>query len=286
MSDSDPPPSSALAPRPMPPFIAAGWALGATLVFLLLASLTVSFRPAAAVDLVSQVACQAGAYFLAVFLILRVHAPAADVGSFLAFRRTNVAFYALAILLGAALVVPAAALSDAITRRFPPLPSEDSIFEIFQSVSLARKLMMGAAACVVGPMLEELLFRGALFKPLRKSYGGLATPAIVTTALLFAMVHMEWQRAIHVGIIGLCLGFLRQVSGSIVPSMLVHITFNAIPLIAAAVLSKPGGPEIDLPVPLWLAGTCTLVAIGLLGLIHLVGKHSETARRAQELDKA
>jgi CAAX protease family protein len=285
MSDSDPPPSAS-APRPMPPFFAAGWALGATLLFVLLASLTISVRPAAAVDLVSQVACQAGAYLLVIFLILRVHAPDADLGSFLAFRRTNVAFYALAILLGAALVVPAAALSDAITHRFPTPPSEDSIFEIFQSVSLPRKLMMGAAACVVGPILEELLFRGALFKPLRKSYGGLATPAIVTTALLFAMVHMEWQRAIHVGIIGLCLGFVRQISGSIVPSMLVHITFNAIPLVAAAVLSTPGGPEVDLPVPLWLAASSGAVALGLLGLLHLVGKRSESARRAQELDQA
>ncbi len=285
MSDSDPPPSAS-APRPMPPFFAAGWALGATLLFVLLASMTISVRPAAAVDLVSQVACQAGAYLLVIFFILRVHAPEADVGAFLAFRRTNVAFYALAILLGAALVVPAAALSDAITHRFPTPPSEDSIFEIFQSVSLPRKLMMGAAACVVGPMLEELLFRGALFKPLRKSYSGLAAPAIVTTALLFAMVHLEWQRAIHVGIIGLCLGFFRQISGSIVPSMLVHITFNSIPLIAAAVLSKPGGPEVDLPVPLWLAATSCAVALGLLGLIHLVGKSSEIARRAQELDQA
>ncbi len=288
MSDSVPPSSSSgsQAPRPMPPFLAAGWTLGATMLFLFLAALTISVRPAAAVDLVSQVACQAGAYLLVVFLILRVHAPDASVRDFLALRRTNFAFYALAILLGAALVVPAAALSDAIAHRFPRPPSEDSIFEIFQSVSLPRKLMMGGAACVVGPILEELLFRGALWKPLRKSYQGLATPVIVTTALLFAMVHMEWQRAIHVGLIGLCLGFLRQVSGSLVPSTLVHIVFNTIPLIAAAVLSRPGGPEVDLPVPLWLAATCTVVAGALLGLIHLVGKHSASARRAQELDQA
>jgi hypothetical protein len=270
----------------MPPFIAAGWALGATLVFQLLAQLTFALRPAAAVDLVSQVACQAGAYLLAIFLILRVHAPEADVGSFLAFRRTNVAFYALAILLGAALVVPAAGLSDLITHRFPPPPSEDGIFDIFLSVSLPRKLMMGAAACVVGPVLEELLFRGAIWKPVRKSHRGLVLPTIVTTALLFAMVHMEWQRSIHVGIIGLCLGLVRQRSGSIVPSMLVHITFNAIPLIAAVVLTKPGGPEVDLPVPLWLAASCVAVAIGLLGLIQLVGTRSAVALRAQELDQA
>ncbi|MEP7123441.1 MAG: CPBP family intramembrane glutamic endopeptidase [Byssovorax sp.] len=288
MSDSDPPPSSATpsAPRPMPSFVAAGWALGATLVFQLLAQLTFSLRPAATVDLVSQVACQAAAYSLAIFLILRVHAPDADVGSFLAFRRTNVAFYALAILLGAALVVPAAALSDLITARFPPPPADDSIVELFQAVSLPRKLMMGAAACVVGPMLEELLFRGALFKPVRKSYRGLVTPTIVTTALLFALVHGEWQRMIHIGIIGLGLGLVRQRSGSIVPSMLVHVTFNAIPLVAAVMLTKPGGPPVDLPVPLWLAASCVAAALGLLGLIHLVGKRSSIALHAQELDQA
>lgn len=287
MSNEDPPSSSAPdAPRPMPPFLAVGWTVGATLLFLFLASLTISLRPAAAVDLVSQVACQAGAYLLVIFGILRVHAPDAEVPAFLALRRTSFAFYALALLLGAALVVPAAALSDAITHRFPPPPSEDSVFAIFQSVSLPRKLMMGGAACVVGPMLEELLFRGALFKPLRKSYRGLAAPAILATALLFAMVHMEWQRAIHVGLVGLGLGYVRQVSGSIVPSMLVHIVFNSIPLIAAAVLSVPGGPEVDLPVPFWLAATCAVAAAGILGLIHLVGARSQAARRAQELDQA
>jgi hypothetical protein len=272
-------------PRPMPPFLAVGWALGATLLFVLLASLTISVRPAAAVDLVSQVGCQAGAYLLVIFLILRVHAPDASVRAFLAFRRTSAAFYVLAVLLGAALVVPAAALSDAITHRFPTPPTEDGIFEIFQSVSLARKVMMGVAACVVGPILEELLFRGAIWAPLRKSYRGLATPTIVTTALLFAMVHMEWQRAIHVGLVGLCLGFLRRVSGSIVPSMLVHITFNAIPLCAAAILSRPGGPEVDLPVPLWLAASCSALIAALLGLLHLLGTRSATALRAQELDQ-
>ena len=287
MSNDGPPSSSAPdAPRPMPPFFAVGWTVGATLLFLFLAALTISARPAAAVDLVSQVACQAGAYLLVVFGILRVHAPDAEVRPFLALRRTSFAFYALALLLGAALVVPAAALSDAITHRFPPPPSEDSIFAIFQSVSLPRKLMMGGAACVVGPMLEELLFRGALFKPLRKSYRGLAAPAILSTALLFAMVHMEWQRAIHIGLIGLALGYVRQVSGSIVPSMLVHIVFNTIPLVAAAVLSAPGGPEVDLPVPLWLAASSLTVAAAVLGLIHLVGARSQVARRAQELDQA
>ena len=269
----------------MPPFIAVGWALGATRLFVRFASMAISARPAAAVELVSQVACQACAYLLVIFCILRVHAPDASVRAFLALRRTDLAFYALAILLGAALVVPAAALSDVITSRFPPPPSEDSIFAIFQAASLPRKLLMGAAACVVGPILEELLFRGAIWKPLRESYRGLVLPTVVTTALLFAMVHMEWQRAIHVGLIGLCLGYIRQISGSIVPSMLAHITFNAVPLVAAVLLSRPGGPEVDFPVSPWLAASCCLLVAALLSLLHLLSKRSGAALRAQELDQ-
>jgi hypothetical protein len=286
MSDSDPPPSSELVARPMPPFFAAGWALGATLVFLLLASLTITLRPAAADDLVSQVACQAGAYLLAIFFILRVHAPTAEVGAFLAFRRTSVAFYVLAILLGAALVIPADALLNAITHRFPLPPFEDPTIGLFQSASLPRKLVMGGVACVAGPFLEELLFRGALFKPLRKSFLGAALPTIVTTALLFALVHMEWQRMVHIGLIGLGLGFIRQASGSIVPSTLVHVAYNATAFIAAILLTVPGSPEVDIPTPLWVIAASVAVAVGLLGLVHLVGKRSETARRAQELDRA
>jgi uncharacterized protein len=286
MSDSDPPPSSELTERPMPMFVAAGWALGATLAFLLLASLMISVSPAAADDLISQVACQAGAYLLAIYFILRVHAPTADAGSFLAFRRTNVAFYALAILLGAALVLPADALFNAITHRFPLPEFDDPTIGIFQSASLPRKLVMVGVACVAGPFLEELLFRGALFKPLRKSFLGLAMPTIVTTALLFALVHMKWQRMVHIGLIGLGLGFIRKSSGSIIPSTLVHVTYNATAFVAAVLLTVPGSPEVDIPTPLWGVAASTAIAIGLLGLVHLVGKHSETARRAQELDQA
>lgn len=286
MSDSDPPPSSELAPRPMPPFVAAGWALGATLLLILFVQLTISARPGAADDVVSQVACQAGAYLLAIFAILRVHAPQAEVGSFLAIRRTNVAFFALAILLGASLVVPSDALLSLIARRYPLPAFDDPTITIFRSVSLPHKVMMGVAACVAGPLLEELLFRGALFKPLRKSYVGLALPTIVTTALLFALVHIEWQRMVHIGLIGLALAYLRQVSGSIAPSALVHITYNSTAFTAAVILTARSGPEAEIPTPLWLVASCTAAAIVLIGLIHLTGKHSETARRARELDQA
>lgn len=286
MSDSDPPPSSVITERPMPMFVAAGWALGATLVFLLLVSLVIYLSPGAADDLISQVTCQGGAYLLAIFFILRVHAPTAPASAFLAFRRTSLAFYPLGILLGAAFFLPATALFDAIIHRFPLPAFDDPTIGIFLSASLPRKLVMGGVACVAGPFLEELLFRGALFKPLRKSFLGLATPTIITTALLFALVHMERQRMVHVGLMGLGLGFIRKESGSIVPSTLVHFAYNASVFATSILCTTPASPDLEIPAPRWAVAASALVAVGLLGLIHLVGKHSETARRAQELDRA
>jgi hypothetical protein len=286
MNDSDPPPSSELTERPMPMFVAAGWALGATLAFFLLVSLMVGLSPGVADDLISQVACQAGAYLLAIFFILRVHAPTADAGAFLAFRRTSLAFYPLGILLGAAFFLPAGAIFNAIIHRFPLPVSEDPTVGIFLAASLPRKLVMGGVACVAGPLLEELLFRGALFKPLRKTFLGLATPTIITTALLFALVHVERQRMVHVGLMGLGLGFIRKASGSIVPSTLVHVTYNAVVFAAAILFTASGNTDVEIPVPNWAVAASTVAAIGLLGLIHLTGKHSEAARRAQELDQA
>jgi uncharacterized protein len=286
MSDSDPPPSSVRGPRPMPAFLAAGWTLGATLLFLFLLGGLVSLRPSASTDLVSQVACQAGAYLLALFGILRIHAPEASVRDFLAVRKTHAALYPLSALLGAALVVPAAALADVITNKWPTHPSDDSVLDAIHAASTPRRAAMLLAAAVAGPIVEEVFFRGALFKPLRKTLAGGAVTVVVTTAILFAMVHMEWQRAIHVGIIGLCLGYVRQVSGSLFPSILVHVAFNAIPLYIAVALSHPGSPEPDVPLPLWLVGSCLAVAVVLLSLIHLIGTRTDAALRAQEIDRA
>jgi uncharacterized protein len=81
---------------------------------------------------------------------------------------------------------------------------------------------------VLGPLVEEFLFRGIGFYLLAQ-FGDLA--AIVVTSIAFALTH-----GIAVGlpiffIIGVGLGFIRSRTESIYPALLLHAGFNGVALV-------------------------------------------------------
>ena len=284
-SDSDPPagrqhPPARLPTSSMTIAAAVGWAFGVTFVFILLRSITLAARPASNNDLVAQIACQAIAYLLGLFLILRVHAPEASIRATIGLRRTSAAFYPLAVLLGVAVEIPADGLYDALLRRFPT-GVEDKFGEVYRESSSPRRMLLAFLLIVAGPALEEVFFRGALFRPLLKLHP--ASMVIAVTAALFALAHLEWQMFLPIGLVGLCLAFLRQRSGSLVPSFLLHGSFNAVSFLLMA-LSKPDAVASSFPRAV-VAGS-SAVAVLILGCIHLVGARSTAAEDARERDLA
>jgi membrane protease YdiL (CAAX protease family) len=91
---------------------------------------------------------------------------------------------------------------------------------------------LNAATVVIGaPVAEELLFRG-LGYTLLEPFG--ARVAIGGSALAWALAHGLLQAFPLIFALGLGLGFLRRRTGSTVPGMLLHATFNGIALLAAA----------------------------------------------------
>lgn len=77
---------------------------------------------------------------------------------------------------------------------------------------------------LVGPVSEELIFRGAL---LDRFY--LAFPFLVANLLqaaLFGLYHMNLIQGLYALCLGFVLGVVRQVTGSILGSMAAHILFN------------------------------------------------------------
>jgi len=278
-SDSDPPPSSDDPPRrdgirPMPLFVAAAWVLGMTLFMSLFATL------AAAHDIVSGFACQAAAYLLCVFLIVRVHAPNASLRAFLALRRTHLAFYPIAVLLGVAIEAPAIAIYELIQRHYPEAPGHESTLDMLTTASTPKRVLAGLVIIALGPLLEEIFFRGALFKPLERKYESSRSIVIGLCAVLFAGAHWDFRAMIHLALVGLALGFLRQLSGSIVPSALLHGTYNAVTFYLLVTLPE----DADVNPPRWLVGASCAAIAALLGLATLVGR-TEAAARVQELDR-
>ncbi len=81
--------------------------------------------------------------------------------------------------------------------------------------------------------LEELFFRGFLFSYLRQFLGFWHTQVI--QSILFSMIHFGWwiltgsfglNSAIYIVVVGLIWGYLRELSGSIWPSVLSHGIHN------------------------------------------------------------
>jgi membrane protease YdiL (CAAX protease family) len=84
------------------------------------------------------------------------------------------------------------------------------------------------AIVLAGPLAEELLYRGAGISLLRPY--GVAT-AVVGTAVLFGLAHGLLLSLGAFILFGLVTAFLRVHTGSIYPSLAVHVAFNAIGMI-------------------------------------------------------
>lgn len=78
------------------------------------------------------------------------------------------------------------------------------------------------------PLLEEFLFRGLLFKGLRRRSSFVL--AALSSSALFAVAHGQWNVALDTFVLGLFLAKLVEDTGSLVPAVALHASKNAIAL--------------------------------------------------------
>ena len=82
------------------------------------------------------------------------------------------------------------------------------------------------AIAIVGPVLEELLFRGAITKALLQKYS--PGTAIVISALIFGVFHINPIQILPAFLIGLLLGWIYYKTASLIPCILMHILNNSL----------------------------------------------------------
>lgn len=81
-------------------------------------------------------------------------------------------------------------------------------------------------ACIVGPVVEEVFFRGFLYPVVRKYIG--IRWAMVATAILFALVHQNLFSFLPIFILGLSLAYLYEKRGNLLACIALHIFHNTI----------------------------------------------------------
>ena len=86
-------------------------------------------------------------------------------------------------------------------------------------------ILMIIYAVLLGPIVEELCFRGVTYGILKKAN---LKPGLVIfiSALLFGIMHMNLVQGVYALILGLFLGFLRYKYRSVLITIAMHILFN------------------------------------------------------------
>jgi membrane protease YdiL (CAAX protease family) len=82
-----------------------------------------------------------------------------------------------------------------------------------------------ALSVIVGPLFEELVFRGVLLRSLATAWS--RPRALTVAALAFALYHASPYQLVDPFLFGLVVGYLTLQSGSIVPGFIVHALVNA-----------------------------------------------------------
>lgn len=223
---------------------------------------------------------QALVYVALLALVRFVYFPATRAGVVLGARPGRWVFYPIALLLGLAIQFPASGLYEAIIARFPATPPSEEFAEAFSTLPMWKKMTAAAGLVVTTPLVEEAFFRGALFGTLRRHHG--AVTVVIMTSMLFALIHIQPQLFLPIGMVGAAIAFLRVASGSIWPGVLCHMAFNGLTFWAIAAGASESSPASE-PTPVLEVVIGTVVTAGLLALTdHLRPRDADADRGPSE----
>jgi sodium transport system permease protein len=135
-----------------------------------------------------------------------------------------------------------------------------------QIVSLVQKLprwQLLVLFAVLPPICEEILCRGFLLSAFRTRMGD--TRAVLLTALLFGVLHLDWMRFPATAMAGVVLGFVRVRTGSLLMPILFHMTYNGI-------LATPETNRFLDGLPVWPVGAAVAALAAAVLLLRRVDK--------------
>ena len=96
------------------------------------------------------------------------------------------------------------------------------------SVSGIGGLAILLVVAVQPAVIEELAFRGMIQPGLASAMS--KRDAVLATSAMFAIMHLSIPSFVHLMMLGIAVGWLRTISGSLYPSMLLHFLHNTIVL--------------------------------------------------------
>lgn len=129
--------------------------------------------------------------------------------------------YLIASLLVVSYILITYGWFDYILFSIPTGDMFKSVMEYFDSLPIVILLI---ESCVIAPIFEEILYRGILLKGLINKYN--SKRAIVYSALIFGIAHLNIPQGINAFLLGLILGTVFYYTRSIYLCMIMHFVNN------------------------------------------------------------
>lgn len=123
-------------------------------------------------------------------------------------------------------------------------------------------ILQVVAIGIVAPIVEEFLMRGVI---LNRLLGYMRViPALLIQAAMFGILHMNLLQGVYAGVLGLLMGYIYIKYGSLLMTILFHITLNTL----SVVLPESFAEGVN---PFYILIPALLVTAGILWLINRRG---------------
>ncbi len=146
---------------------------------------------------------------------------------------TNILIPLVFIAIGLSIVT--SELINLLIYIFPIPVYNDGFFSDFALTGFGAVLLL----VIVAPFTEEFLFRGFVLRAFLTRHG--TKTAVIVSAVLFAIFHLNLMQLIPAFTAGLLLGWVYVYTRSIWPCIFLHALFNSIGLIVTDIL------RVDIP---------------------------------------
>ncbi len=117
-----------------------------------------------------------------------------------------------------------------ILKELFEIQNPEFMANIWETAGFMPLFIFGIVVAV--PILEEILFRGFLYKGIKHSWAG-PWGAVIVSSTVWTAIHVQYDliSLVEVFLLGLFLGWVRLKSRSIYPCILLHCLHNTIAML-------------------------------------------------------
>ena len=147
-------------------------------------------------------------------------------------------------------------------------PLKNNLTDLF--VGLSHNPLGIISLAFLGPLLEEVLFRGAI-QGLLMRYFGRPWPAIIVAALVFGVFHMNPVQIVYATLLGIVFGWIYYRTGSLMSVIVGHVLNNSLAVITTAAFGSAEEQAVANS-PAGIAGFVLFAALSVWLAVKLKGE--------------